>query len=67
MACSTCHVIVGAQWSERLPKPSEPESDMLDLTYGVTPTSRLACQIVLTESLDGLVVTLPVTTRNMME
>lgn len=67
MACSTCHVIVADEWYAKLPEPSEAESDMLDLTYGVSPTSRLACQIELTESLDGLTVRLPTATRNMME
>ena len=67
MACSTCHVIVADEWYGRLPEPSEAEADMLDLTYGVSRTSRLACQIVVTEALDGLTVHLPHSTRNMME
>ncbi len=67
MACSTCHVIVADEWYAKLPPPTEAESDMLDLTYGVSRTSRLACQIVLTEGLDGLTVRLPQSTRNMME
>lgn len=67
MACSTCHVIVDPAWSGKLPKPAEAEADMLDLTYGVTPTSRLACQITLTPALDGLTVRLPQSTRNMMD
>lgn len=67
MACSTCHVIVDPGWAVRLPKPRDAEQDMLDLTYGVKPTSRLACQITVTPALDGLVVRLPESTRNMME
>jgi 2Fe-2S ferredoxin len=67
MACSTCHVIVADEWYGKLPEPSEAEADMLDLTYGVSRTSRLACQIVLTDALDGLTVRLPHATRNMME
>lgn len=67
MACSTCHVIVANEWYGRLPEPSEAEADMLDLTYGVSRTSRLACQIVITDELDGLTVSLPASTRNMME
>ncbi len=67
MACSTCHVIVADDWYGKLPEPTEAEADMLDLTYGVRRTSRLACQIVVTEALDGLTVRLPQTTRNMME
>jgi len=67
MACSTCHIIVDPDWMPKLPKPVEAEADMLDLTYGVTSTSRLACQITLTPSLDGLTVRLPQSTRNMMD
>ncbi|MGE3474763.1 MAG: 2Fe-2S iron-sulfur cluster-binding protein [Rhodospirillaceae bacterium] len=67
MACSTCHVIVSNEWYAKLPQPSEAEADMLDLTYGVSRTSRLACQIVVTDALDGLTVLLPQSTRNMME
>ena len=66
IACSTCHLIVDPAWTKRLPPPSEDEEDMLDLAYGVTKTSRLGCQIVVTEDLDGLVVSLPKTTRNML-
>ena len=66
MACSTCHVIVDAAWSDRLPPPSEEEADMLDLASGLTGTSRLGCQITLTRELDGLVVSLPDEVRNML-
>jgi 2Fe-2S ferredoxin len=59
MACSTCHVVVDAAWFEKLPPSSEEEADMLDLALGLTPTSRLGCQIVITPELDGLTVTLP--------
>ncbi|WP_309750396.1 2Fe-2S iron-sulfur cluster-binding protein [Novosphingobium sp.] len=59
MACSTCHVIVAKDWFERLPRASEDEEDMLDLAAGVMRTSRLACQIQLTDQLDGLVVHIP--------
>jgi ferredoxin, 2Fe-2S len=64
LACSTCHVIVDPDWYTRLEKPTEDEEDMLDLAYGLTKTSRLGCQIVLTDKLDGLVVKLPSGTRN---
>lgn len=67
MACSTCHVIVDRAWVDKLPAPTEAEQDMLDLTYGVTATSRLACQIVVAPALDGLTVRLPSETRNMMD
>ena len=67
MACSTCHVIVDKDWYARLPPPSAHEEDMLDLTYGVTGSSRLACQIIVTPEVEGLTVSLPPTTRNMMD
>lgn len=66
MACSTCHVIVDPAWFDRLQEPSEEEEDMLDLAFGLTQTSRLGCQLVMTEELDGLVVRLPDQTHNMM-
>ncbi|MEX2451100.1 MAG: ferredoxin family 2Fe-2S iron-sulfur cluster binding protein [Rhodospirillales bacterium] len=59
MACSTCHVVVDAAWFEKLPPSSEEEADMLDLALGLTPTSRLGCQIVITPELNGLTVSLP--------
>ena len=65
MACSTCHVIVAAEWFARLPKASGDEEDMLDLAAGVARTSRLSCQIVLDETLDGLEVTIPPESRDM--
>ena len=66
MACSTCHVVVAEDWFDRLDAPSEDEEDMLDLASELTPTSRLACQIVVTEALDGLTVRLPNRTNNLM-
>lgn len=66
LACSTCHVIVDADWYDQLDPATEEEEDMLDLAFGLTRTSRLGCQIRMTEELDGLVVTLPAATRNMM-
>ena len=65
MACSTCHVIVTPEWFARLPDASEEEEDMLDLAFGVTATSRLSCQIMLTEALDGLEVRIPSESRDM--
>ncbi len=67
MACSTCHVIVDPALINRLETPSEEEDEMLDLAWGLTPTSRLGCQIVLTEALDGLVVSLPAETHNLLD
>ena len=66
LACSTCHVIVDPDDYRRLPDASEDEEDMLDLAFGLTPSSRLGCQIIMTESLDGLTVTLPRETRNLL-
>jgi 2Fe-2S ferredoxin len=66
LACSTCHVIVDPEWYDVLEGASEDEEDMLDLAFGLTHTSRLGCQIKITEELDGLTVTLPSATRNMM-
>jgi 2Fe-2S ferredoxin len=66
IACSTCHVIVEPEWYSRLAAPSEEEEDMLDLAFGLTRTSRLACQIDMTEALDGLVVRLPASARNLL-
>ena len=66
LACSTCHVIVNKAWFKKLETPTEDEEDMLDLAFGLTQTSRLGCQIVVTEALDGLVVKLPASTRNAM-
>ncbi|WDA40040.1 2Fe-2S iron-sulfur cluster-binding protein [Erythrobacter sp. BLCC-B19] len=59
MACSTCHVIVAAEWFERLPLASEEEEDMLDFAAGARRTSRLSCQIELTAGMDGLTVSIP--------
>jgi len=66
LACSTCHVIVDAEWYELLKEPTEDEEDMLDLAFGLTKTSRLGCQIIMTEELDGLTVALPKATRNLL-
>ena len=65
MACSTCHVLVAREWFAQLPEASEEEEDMLDLAACVGPTSRLACQIVLDEGLDGLEVTIPEESQDM--
>ena len=66
LACSTCHVVVDQTYFDKLDEPTEDEEDMLDLAFGLTHTSRLGCQIVMSEDLDGLKVTLPKATRNMM-
>ncbi len=65
MACSTCHVIIDPEFFALLPRASEDEEDMLDLAAATTRTSRLSCQIELTEQLDGLTVRMPGESRNM--
>ena len=65
MACSTCHVIVAGEWFDRLEEASEEEEDMLDLAAGVARTSRLSCQIDLTEEMDVLTVTIPAESYDM--
>ena len=66
LACSTCHVIVEGDWFAKLDTPTEDEEDMLDLAFGLERTSRLGCQIVMSDELDGLVVKLPPGSRNML-
>ena len=66
LACSTCHVVVARDWYDKLSPATEDEEDMLDLAFGLTSTSRLGCQIIMSKELDGLTVTLPSATRNMM-
>lgn len=65
LACSTCHVIVDPEWFDVLSEATEDEEDMLDLAFGLTHTSRLGCQIIMSDELDGLVLRLPAGTRNM--
>lgn len=64
LACSTCHIIIDPEWYELLPDASEDEEDMLDLAFGLCKTSRLGCQLIMTEELDGLTVRLPAGSRN---
>lgn len=66
LACSTCHVVVDEAFYDQLPAATDDEEDMLDLAFGLTHTSRLGCQIMMNDSLDGLKVKLPSATRNMM-
>ncbi len=67
LACSTCHVIVDKEFYDKLDEASEEEEDMLDLAFGLTSTSRLGCQIIITEKLDGLKVRLPKETKNIQQ
>ena len=66
LACSTCHLIVDESFYNQLPEASEDEEDMLDLAFDLTHTSRLGCQIMVNDSIDGIRVRLPNATRNMM-
>ena len=66
MACSTCHVIVDAEDFAKLPPATEEEEDLLDLAAHVTRTSRLACQIILTDVMESLSVRIPPEARNWM-
>ncbi len=66
MACSTCHVIIDETHFAALPDPGDEEEDLLDLAWGVRPTSRLGCQVTVTAESDGMMVTLPATTNNQM-
>ena len=65
LACSTCHVVVEANWFDKLDDISDAEDDMLDLAFGLTTTSRLGCQIIMNEKLDGMRLKLPSATRNL--
>src|ERR1700761_3940316 len=66
LACSTCHVIVEKDWFEKLGEAGGDEEAILGRAFGLPHTSRLGCQIKMSEELDGLVVKLPAATRNMM-
>ena len=64
LACSTCHVLIDEDYYDLLPEPSAEEEDMLDLAFNPTQTSRLGCQIIISEDLDGMKIRVPSTTRN---
>ena len=59
MACATCHVYVEEKWFNKLPKAEDAEVDMIDMAYEPKKNSRLSCQIIINDELDGLVVTTP--------
>jgi len=58
-ACATCHVYVDEAWFEKVGNPEAMEEDMLDFAYELQPTSRLSCQIKVSDELDGLIVRIP--------
>ncbi|MDC0031752.1 2Fe-2S iron-sulfur cluster-binding protein [Candidatus Pelagibacter sp.] len=59
MACATCHVYVKEEWFDKVPKKEDGEEDMLDMAYEPNRFSRLSCQMIVTDELDGLIVTMP--------
>ncbi len=59
MACATCHVYVQEKWLNKLPKAEEAEVDMIDMAHEPKKNSRLSCQIIVSDDLDGLIVTTP--------
>ena len=60
MACATCHVYVEEKWLDKLPKAEEAEIDMIDMAYEPKKNSRLSCQLIVSDELEGLTVTTPV-------
>ena len=59
MACATCHVYVEEKWLDKIPKAEEAEVDMIDMAYEPKKNSRLICQLIVSDELDGLIVTTP--------
>ena len=59
MACATCHVYVEEKWLDKLPKVDDAEVDMIDMAHEPKKNSRLSCQLVVSDELDGLIVTTP--------
>ena len=59
MACATCHVYVEEKWLNKLPKAEDAEVDMIDMAYEPKKNSRLSCQLIVSDELDGLIITTP--------
>ena len=59
MACATCHVYVKERWINKLPKAEEAEVDMIDMAYEPKKNSRLSCQLIVSDELEGLIITTP--------
>ena len=59
MACATCHVYVPENWFNKMEKPQDAEQDMIDMAYEPKKNSRLSCQIIVSDQLEGLEVTTP--------
>ena len=67
MACSTCHIIIDDKWSKIVEPPDEAEQDMIDLAYDSCSTSRLGCQVILSNKHNGLIIHIPSGVNNMMD
>ena len=59
MACATCHVYVSEKWLDKIPNAEDGEVDMIDMAIEPKKNSRLSCQIIVSQDLDGLIVTTP--------
>ena len=59
MACATCHVYVDEKWFDKIPKAEDAEVDMIDMAFEPKKNSRLSCQIIVSDELDGLIVNIP--------
>ena len=59
MACATCHVYVEDKWLDKMPKPEDGETDMIDMAFEPKKNSRLSCQITVADELDGLIIKTP--------
>ena len=59
LACATCHLVCAPEWYDKLSPPDADEEDMLDLAFNLTKTSRLSCQIRVSDAIDGIVFTVP--------
>ena len=59
IACATCHVYVKEEWLDKLPAKEDGEEDMLDMAFEPKQNSRLSCQLIVSDELDGLVVNIP--------
>ncbi len=65
LACSTCHIVLGQKIYESIPPAEEVEDDLLDLAFGLTHTSRLGCQVILTKEFEGQIIEIPSATKNL--
>ena len=59
MACATCHVYIDKKWFDKLERKDEGEEDMLDMAYQPNKFSRLSCQLLVSDELDGLILRVP--------